>query len=314
MVIDDRISVDVEGEACTDDQNPVIADRAKVIGQAQSVSGEAPRRIDQRIVATDDGSGVVVAGPRVMRLIRTPAAASIAETRRPQATPKDQPARRSSHPGCSMTTLVTIEEVLHLAPNIHSNYRQAFSACQPTLDAYGSSDSPLRVAHFMAQVLHESGGLSILYESLNYSPQRLPQVWPTRFLPKGPLDPADYAHNPVKLGDAVYGGRMGNSNPGDGYAYRGRGLLQTTGRDEYAQASTSVKRTYANVPDFVQQPDAVLAAEWCIKVAAAQWADAGCNALADKDSLRGLTKTINGGLIGLAERTEWLKKTKFVWQ
>ena len=65
----------------------------------------------------------------------------------------------------------------------------------------------------MAQMLYESGGLTIQFENLNYSAERLPKVWPSRFKPKGSLNPIDYAHNPQKLANEVYGGRMGNTAP-----------------------------------------------------------------------------------------------------
>ncbi|MET0166635.1 MAG: lytic enzyme, partial [Vicinamibacterales bacterium] len=75
-----------------------------------------------------------------------------------------------------MSTPITLDHLRHLAPNARSSYRQAFENGPPLLEASGISASPLRVAHFMAQVLHESTGLSVQIESLNYSPQRLPQV------------------------------------------------------------------------------------------------------------------------------------------
>ena len=181
------------------------------------------------------------------------------------------------------------------------------------LDQCGISDSPLRVAHFMAQVLHESSGLSFQIESLNYSPERLPKVWPSRFKPAGPLDPLLFAHNQEKLGNEVYGGRMGNTGPNDGFTYRGRGLLQLTGRDSYVEATTNLRKQNAVAPDFVTTPDAVFSAQWCLAVAAAKWASVGCNAFADQDDIRRVTRAINGGLIGLSDRTEWLRLTKAVW-
>ena len=98
-----------------------------------------------------------------------------------------------------MTVKVTSDQILHLAPNARSSYREAFQKGQAVLDQYKISETPLRVAHFMAQVLHETGGLAIQFENLNYSAERLPKVWPSRFKPKGPLNPADYANNPQKL-------------------------------------------------------------------------------------------------------------------
>src|ERR1700704_5169576 len=94
-----------------------------------------------------------------------------------------------------MPVLVTLEQIATLAPSARSSYRDAFAAGQDVLDRFGISDTPLRVAHFMAQILHESGGLTIQFENLNYSAERLPRFWPKRFRPVGPLDPAAFAHN-----------------------------------------------------------------------------------------------------------------------
>ena len=212
-----------------------------------------------------------------------------------------------------MSVQLTLGQIAQLAPNARSSYRDAFASGQNILDQFAISANPLRIAHFMAQVLHESGGLAIQFESLNYSPERLPKVWPTRFKPAGPPDPAAYAHNQQKLGNEVYGGRMGNTGSNDGFTYRGRGLLQLTGKDSYTEATVILRKTFPDTPDFAITPDAVISPEWCLKVAAAEWSSKGCNALADKDSINAVTKAINGGLIGIAERTEWLKRTKFVW-
>jgi putative chitinase len=102
-----------------------------------------------------------------------------------------------------MPVTVTLDQILHLAPNARSSYREAFQNGQPLLDQFSISDNPLRLAHFMAQVLHESDGLANQIESLNYSAERLSKVWPSRFQPTGPLDPADFAHNQQKLGNEV---------------------------------------------------------------------------------------------------------------
>jgi putative chitinase len=212
-----------------------------------------------------------------------------------------------------MPLTVTLDQILQLAPNARSSYREAFRNGQPVFEQFGVSETPLRVAHFMAQVLHESGGLANQIESLNYSAERLPKVWPSRFKPTGPLDPADFAHNQQKLGNEVYGGRMGNTGPNDGFTYRGRGLLQLTGKDSYQEATTTLRAQNPAAPDFVATPDDVFGAEWCVAIAAAEWASKGCNGLADQDDIKKVTKAINGGLIGLSDRTEWLRLTKAVW-
>jgi putative chitinase len=212
-----------------------------------------------------------------------------------------------------MPTLITLPQIAKLAPNARSSYRSAFEQGQAILDRYEISANRLRVAHFMAQILHESGGMTIQFENMNYSAERLPMVWPKRFQPIGPLDPAAYAHNPEKLGNSVYGGRMGNLAPGDGYLYRGRGLLQLTGKASYREANTLLSAEFPDVPDFVALPDAVVSAAWCLKVAAVEWFKKGCNEKADTDSVLAVTMAINGGQIGLASRKEWLKRTKNIW-
>ncbi|GAB2180875.1 hypothetical protein DLREEDagrD3_10980 [Denitratisoma sp. agr-D3] len=208
---------------------------------------------------------------------------------------------------------VSPEQLQQLAPSARSSYREALLSGAPVLEQFDIAANNLRLAHFLAQVLHESGGLTIQFENLNYSPERLVKVWPSRFLPKGPLDPQAYGHNPEKLANAVYGGRMGNVAPGDGYAYRGRGLLQLTGKDSYREATDILRQATPTAPDFVVEPDQVVAAPWCLAVAAAEWRSKGCNTLADQDDLRRITRAINGGYIGLAERGEWLKRTKALW-
>ncbi len=212
-----------------------------------------------------------------------------------------------------MGLIITIDQILHLAPNVRSSYREAFQNGQDIFDNSGISTTGLRVAHFMAQILHESGGLTIQFENLNYSAERLPKVWPSRFQPQGQLDPLEYAHNPQKLANEVYGGRMGNVAQNDGFTYRGRGLLQLTGKESYDEATKIIRNDFPNAPDFVESPDEVISARWCLQVAVSEWVAKGCNAFADQDNIRAITRAVNGGLIGLAERTEWARRTKAVW-
>ena len=212
-----------------------------------------------------------------------------------------------------MAVLVTLEQINKLAPGVRPAYADAFAAGQQLLDDFGIAASPLRMAHFIAQLMHESGALTKEYENLNYSARRLVQVWPWRFKPHGPLDPEDYAHNARKLANEVYGGRMGNTGPQDGYIYRGRGLLQLTGKGNYAAATTRVRRCMPSGPDFAKDPDAVLAPAWCLAVAAGEWSSRGCNQLADADDLEQITRRINGGTTGFVERQEWLRQARLLW-
>jgi putative chitinase len=212
-----------------------------------------------------------------------------------------------------MSIQINWAQIASLAPKALPAYQQAFMNAQIAFDRHGISANPLRVAHFMAQILHECGALTIQFENLNYSAARLVAVWPSRFKPKGALDPVQYAKNPQALANQVYGGRMNNTAPGDGYKYRGRGLLQLTGKDSYAEATSIVRKTNPACPDFVADPDQVVNSLWCVEVAAAEWDAKGCNALADQDNIQGVTLKINGGTIGLSDRVAWLARCKTVW-
>lgn len=209
-----------------------------------------------------------------------------------------------------MAIRLDLATLAQLAPNARSSYRAAASAGQPVLDRCGISSNRLRLAHFLAQVLHESGALTLQVENMNYSAKRLHQVWPKRFAPQGPLDPQDFANQPEKLANAVYGGRMGNVQPGDGFRFRGRGLLQLTGREAYRQSTQALRLLEPMAPDLEREPDAVAASEWCLQVAAAEWDRKGCNLMADQDSLHRVTRAINGGWVGLADRQDWLTRVK----
>jgi putative chitinase len=212
-----------------------------------------------------------------------------------------------------MPVTVSLDQIIRIAPDCAAVYRAAIATGQLILDRYEITGAPLRVAHFFAQVLHETGALTREHENLNYSARRLPKIWPTRFRPQGPLNPAHYAHRPQKLANAVYGGRMGNTAPGDGYLYRGRGMLQLTGKDSYAHATTLLHLDTTSAPDLTREPDAVVSAAWSLHVAAAEWFARGCNEAADQDDVALVTRLINGGSIGLAERIVWTRRTRAVW-
>jgi putative chitinase len=154
--------------------------------------------------------------------------------------------------------------------------------------------SPQQKAGFLAQAMHESQDFTRLVENLYYTtPERVRVVWPTRF--PSVADAALVIRNPELLANTVYSNRMGNGDPssGEGWKYRGRGVFQLTGRANYMAAGEALGRPYKYQPELVSSPpDAVLTAGWF-------WATAGCNELTD---FAKITKRINGGLKGLAER------------
>lgn len=158
-------------------------------------------------------------------------------------------------------------------------------------------DTPKRIAAFIAQCAHESGGFRVTSENLNYSEKALNTVFGKYFIRAG-RSAAPYARNPEKIANIVYAGRMGNSSPGDGWKYRGRGFIQLTGKNNYAkfQGTNAYGDVLAN-PDLVAEDMnlSVLTAIW-------YWNSNNLNRFADSGDHRGLTKAINGGFNGLDDR------------
>ncbi|HEY8186950.1 MAG TPA: peptidoglycan-binding protein [Pyrinomonadaceae bacterium] len=162
----------------------------------------------------------------------------------------------------------------------------------------------LRLAHFLAQCALESTGFTATVENLNYSAQRIPQVFGKYFKN---VDPTPYAHNPQKLGSRVYANRMGNGDEasGDGYKFRGRGYIQLTGKNNYTSFSQYVGE------DCVANPDLV-ATKYPLSSAAFYFSSnniwAICNQGATDATVTKVTKAVNGGTHGLAERIQNFKK------
>jgi len=154
--------------------------------------------------------------------------------------------------------------------------------------------TPERQAAFIGQCAHESGNFKTLQENLNYSAKGLNATWPSRFPSEADAQP--FHRNPEKIANKVYSGRMGNTEDGDGWKYRGRGLIQLTGKDNYRLASDALG------VDFVANPDLVLTQAYAALTAAWYWNKRGLNKEADAKDFTGMTKKINGGTIGLADR------------
>ena len=163
-------------------------------------------------------------------------------------------------------------------------------------------DSPIRIATFLAHVAIESGEMRTLVENMNYSVGRLMEIWPTRF-PSAEVAGA-YAHNPAKLGNFVYANRLGNGAPstGDGFSFRGRGLLQATGRDHYHEARLALNVDLTAKPELLEQPS------WASAEAAWWWEKQGLNAIADTGDMKQSTLKINGGLNGYSGRVAYWRR------
>lgn len=189
----------------------------------------------------------------------------------------------------------TQEKLAAIIPNCEYGVEYWYPELYELLPVFGIT-TPARVAAFLAQTAHESGGYRALKENLNYKAETLMKLWHARF---PTLEVANqYAHHPEAIANYVYANRMGNGAPetGDGYAYCGRGLLQLTGKDNYSKFAAYAGIAVEDAPGYIETPrGAVHSACWF-------WYVNDCNTYADAGDVEGLTKRINGGTIGLADR------------
>ena len=168
-------------------------------------------------------------------------------------------------------------------------------------------DTPLRIAHFLAQIIYESGYLKDKEENLNYSAERLLQIFPKYFKTKE--EAQNYARKPEAIANRVYGNRSdlgnGDEKSGDGWKYRGRGLIQLTGKSNYEKCGQAIGYSLLYDPDLILRKKDV-----SVTVACWFWISRNLNALADKDDIEAITKKINGGLNGLEDRQKILTRAK----
>jgi putative chitinase len=190
--------------------------------------------------------------------------------------------------------ILTKEQLAKLLPgNKYVNeWYEAMSILLPDYDI----NTPQRVAAFIAQCAHESGGFRVLKENLNYRAESLMRVWP-RYFPT--IDVArQYAHNQERIANRAYANRMGNGpeESGDGWRFCGRGLIQLTGRDNYEAFAESIETPVEEIPEYLATFEgAVQSACWF-------WENNNLNRFADAGDIKGLTRAINGGYIGLEDR------------
>lgn len=165
-------------------------------------------------------------------------------------------------------------------------------------------NTPLRLAHFLAQTGHESGGFKITTENLNYSAKGLANIFKKYFTPESA---AEYQRKPEKIANIVYANRMGNGNQasGDGYKFRGRGFIQLTGKTNYQAFDKTVEDNIEANPDLVATKYPLLSAAWF-------WSKNGLNTIADQGNttevVTKITKKVNGGTIGLEDRVKHFKE------
>lgn len=194
--------------------------------------------------------------------------------------------------------MYTTEFLAELFPRTNAERLESFvEPLNTTAARFGIDENASRAAAFIAQVGHESGGLNFLQENLKYSAQALLRVFPKYFTPQLA---AEYAYKPEKIASRVYGNRMGNGpeESGDGWTYRGRGIIQLTGRNNYTRFAADMGMTLEEAVEYLETVDgAVMSAGWF-------WDVNKLNAIADDEDIVLLTKRINGGKIGLQEREE----------
>lgn len=189
----------------------------------------------------------------------------------------------------------TEEKLAKIIPHAKGGVGVWFNELNELLPVF-EINTAARVAAFIAQTAHESGGYTALKENLNYSAESLHKLWPNRF--PTVADAMPYNRNPQAIANKVYCSRMGNGDEhsGEGYAYCGRGLLQLTGKANYSAFAQYAGLAVEEAPDYIETPrGAVHSACWF-------WATNDLNIYADAGDFTGMTKRINGGTIGLDDR------------
>ena len=194
-----------------------------------------------------------------------------------------------------MSTILTRDQLKQMVKNPHIDHW--YGVLEQLLDDY-DINTPLRVAHFIAQCAHESGNFVFIKENLNYKAASLRKTF-GKYFPTDELA-AQYANRPERIANRVYASRMGNGDEasGDGYRYCGRGLIQLTGKDNYTFFAGSLGITVEEASEYLATFEgAAQSACW-------YWEQNNLNRFADANDVKGLTRAINGGQIGIIDREE----------
>ena len=190
-------------------------------------------------------------------------------------------------------SILSLQQLKQMVKNPHVDHWH--EALDQLLDDY-DINTPLRVAHFVAQCAHESGNFVFIKENLNYKAASLQKIF-AKYFPTAELA-AQYANKPERIANRIYANRMGNGNEasGDGYRYCGRGLIQLTGKDNYTFFAGSLDIPVEEASDYLATFEgAAQSACWF-------WEQNNLNRFADANDTKGLTKAIKGGYIGLSDR------------
>ena len=200
-------------------------------------------------------------------------------------------------------TLDQLKQLLPKNPYV-DNWHQALSQLLPDYDI----NTPERIAAFIAQCSHESGGFTALKENLNYRAVTLRKIFP-KYFPTDDLANA-FAGKPEMIANRVYANRMGNGDEasGDGFRYCGRGLIQLTGKSNYQAFADSLEMNVEDVPDYLSTFEGAAQSACCF------WENNNLNQWADKGDILTLTKRINGGTIGLEDRIKHYEHAMHILQ
>ena len=245
-------------------------------------------------------------------------AAAIPKTATPAAAvPAAAPAKPAAPAEPEPAVKLTVDTLKAFAPKARPDYAAVLGTeGNAVLSRYGINESPLRFCHFMAQVGHECGGFTITTESLKYTAERMVEMFgPGRHSAKLTLAEARtlvgkeeaFAERIYGLGNPTMARSLGNTAPGDGYKYRGRGFIQLTGRSEYREVGRMIGIDLEAQPEKAAEPLPALMS------AAALWDDRDLNAYADRNDIVLITKKINGGRNGLDDRQSRLTTAKRIW-
>jgi putative chitinase len=193
--------------------------------------------------------------------------------------------------------MVTLDLLTHMCPHTKSSILEGYIEPLNTVaEYYEMNVNPARLAGFLAQTAHESGGYNFIKENLNYSSNGLRGTF-GKYFPNDDIA-NQYAKKPEKIANRVYANRMknGDESSGDGYKFRGRGLIQLTGRDNYTKFANDLGMSLEDTVAYLETPNgAVASAGWF-------WENNKLNQYCDSGDFVTLTKRINGGTIGLADR------------
>lgn len=206
--------------------------------------------------------------------------------------------------------MVTAAQIKKLCPQAKPVLVDAIVKNWDYAELEGDIVTPLRVSHFLSEIATETGGLKAVEESLNYTVDGLLKTFGRHRISEADAKRLGRAGNRKakqrEIANIIYGGawgkkNLGNTEPDDGWRYRGGGMMQTTGRENYR------KMGYEDNPEALRDPVTAF------KTAVREWRNRGCNQLADKDDVVAVRKKINGGNNGLAEAREYLAKAKTIF-